>query len=276
MKARSLILILLLALLLPFTAMSEKTETDQKDSKKTEPTEEKKSETKPLELDQILAKYYDAIGGLEKWQKLNTMVMEGTMNSQGTSMPIIAYHERPNKCRVEFTVKDTMMAQIFSGIFAWQINPLSGNPEPAPMTKAKTNYMRDTCDIESSLIDYKKKNYTVKLLGEEDIKGKKAYKISVKYRSGNLETYYIDAETFLLKKTAGIYKMDGNAIRTTTNFTQYRDTNGYVVPYYLVIEIHGAPGDEILKIDKFAFNTKIDSNMFEFPKDKIIDATKKE
>ena len=276
MKTRSLILILLLAIFLPFTAMSEKMETNQKDSKKTEPTQEKKSEAKPLDLDQILAKYYAAIGGLEKWQKLNTMVMEGTMNSQGTSMPIVAYHERPNKCRVEFTVKDTMMAQIFGGSFAWQINPLSGNPEPAPMTKGKTNYMRDTCGIESSLLDHKNKGNTVKLLGEEEIKGKKAYKISVKYKSGNLETYYIDAKTFLLNKTVGIYNMDGNEIRTTTNFSQYKDTNGYAVPYYLVIEIHGAPGDEILKIDKFAFNTKIDSNIFEFPRDKIMDAQKKE
>jgi len=276
MKMKSLFLLLLLAILLPISAFSEDPKTTAKDSTKDGTSDAKKAGQKPLDLEQILAKYYDAIGGLEKWRKLDTMIMRGTINSQGKLMPITAYHQRPNKCRIEFRVKDTMMAQVYGGFFAWQINPLSGNPEPAPMTTGKTNYMRDTCDIENSLIDYKKKGYDVKLIGEEKINGKNNYKIRVKYKSGNLETNYIDAQTFLITKSAGIYNFDGNEVRTTTNFSQYKNTNGYVVPYFLVIEIHGAPGDEIVEISKFAFNTKIDPNIFEFPKDKIINMQKKE
>jgi len=266
MKTRSLILMLIVTIFIPVSALSE--------TSKTEDKEVKKADNKTQELDQVLAKYYKAIGGLEKWQKLNTMVMKGLMNSQGTAMPITAYHERPKKCRVEFRLKDTMMAQIFNGALAWQINPLSGNPEPAPMTTGRSNYMRDTCDIENSLINYKEKGYEVNLLGEEKSDDRNYYKINVKYPSKNVETYYINAETFLIDKSVGIYKMDGNDIRTTTNFSEYRNTEGYVVPYKLIIEIHGAPGEERLDIKKFMFNTKIDSQIFEFPKDKMINVEK--
>jgi len=268
MKTKFLMLMLTVAIFLPLTAYSE-------DTKKADTAGDQKSDSKSLDMDQVLANYYNAIGGLEKWRKLDTMIMKGERSSLGTTIPVIAYHARPNKCRVEFILKDTMMAQIFSGQIAWQINPLSGNPEPAPMTTGRANYMRDTCGIDNSLIDYKNKDHEVKFLGAEEIEGKKNYKFSVKYKSGNVETYYIDAQTFLMSRSIGIYNMDGNVVRTTTNFMDYNNTDGYIVPYKLITEIHGAPGKETLKISEFVFNSKIDPGIFEFPKDKIIKMQKK-
>jgi len=279
MKMNSLFLLLILSIALPISAFSETPEKPSTDSAKESSAEAKpetkKAKEKALDLDQVLAKYYEAIGGLERWRKLNDMIMKGTISSQGKSMPITAYHKRPNMCRVEFRVKEIMMAQIFNGIFAWQINPLSGNPEPAPMTNSKTNYMKDTCDIENSLIDYKKKGYDVKLLGQEEIEGKQNYKIRVKYKSGNIETVYIDAETFLITRSTGIYDFDGRETRITTNYKNYKNTKGFKVPYLLVVDIHGAPGKEMLNIDKFTFNAKIDPKIFEFPKEKMIKIQKK-
>ena len=274
MKFKPLIALILFAILLPLSAFSDDPKSGAEKTKKNTAAQKKNEDQKTPDLDQILASHYKAIGGLEKWRNLDTMIMKGTMNSQGISMPITAYHERPNKCRVEFRLKGTMMAQIFSGVFAWQINPLSGNSEPAPMTRGKSNYLKDTCDIESSLIGYKKKGHKVSLLGEEEIKGKKAYKISVKYRTGNHETYYLSAATYLPIKTEGIYNMGGGEIRTTTNYFDFKNTNGYVVPYNLVFDIHGAPSEEKLIIDTFSFNTKIDTKLFDFPEDKVIDLRK--
>ncbi|MGB2693268.1 MAG: hypothetical protein WBB48_00600 [Thermodesulfobacteriota bacterium] len=279
MKMKSLFLLLILAIALPISAFAQDPKTPAqepaKESSADAKTDTKKAKEKELDLDQVLAKYYESVGGLERWQKLNTMVMKGTITSQEKSMPITAYHLRPNKCRVEFIVKEVMMAQIFNGVFAWQINPLSGNPEPAPMTRGKTNYMKDTCGIENSLIDYKKKGYDVELIGSEEIESKKNYKIRVKYRSGNLETYYINAETFLITKTTGIYDFDGRETRITTNYKNYKETKGFMVPYLLAVDIHGAPGQEMLNIDEFTFNAKIDPKIFEFPKEKMIDLQKK-
>ncbi len=240
-----------------------------------------------LELDQVLAKYYQAIGGLDKWRGLNTMVMTGTINTQGSSgssstetktiiIPFKATYERPYKCRVEFTVDDQVKAQVYGGFFAWQINPHSSNPDPTPMSQGRTKYLRDTCGIENSLIDYKKKRLRVKLLGEEKIKGKNAYKISVRYPSGNIETYYIDEKTFLPVRAIGLYNVDRTEIRTTTTYTDFKDTDGYVVAHKLIIEVHGSPSEKFIKIDNFSFNPKIDSTMFDFPKDKVMQIKSKE
>ncbi|MEE8137049.1 MAG: hypothetical protein V3T52_07770 [Thermodesulfobacteriota bacterium] len=274
MKFKPLIALILFAILLPLSAFSDDPKSPAEKTKKNTAAQKKNEDQKTPDLDQILANYYKAIGGLDRWQNLDTMIMKGIMDSQGTAMPITAYHERPNKCRVEFILKETMMAQTFNGMFAWQLNPLSGNPDPTPMSQGRSNYLRDTCDIESSLIGYKKKGHKVSLLGEEEIKGKKAYKISVKYRTGNLETHYLSAATYLPIKTEGIYKMDGGEIRTTTNYFDFKNTNGYVVPYNLVFDIHGAPSEEKLIIDTFSFNPKIDTKIFDFPEDKVIDLQK--
>lgn len=285
MKTKSLLLLLILAIALPLSAYSQEPQTTAKDSEKESTpqtksgndskAEDKKAKSNELDLDQVLAKYYEAIGGIERWQNLNDLVIKGSLNSQGTLIPVTSYRKRPNLCRVEFRIKDVLMAQIFNGFFAWQINPLSGNPEPAPMTKGKSNYMRDTCDIESSLIDYKKKGYDVKLIGQEEIDGRNNYKVRVKYSSGNIETEYIDAETFLVTRSTGIYNIDGKENRISTDYKNYKNTKGFMVPYLLVVSIHGASGEEIRKIDKFIFNAKIDPKIFEFPKDKMIDLQKK-
>jgi outer membrane lipoprotein-sorting protein len=283
MKFKSLIVLFLLAIFLPLSALSEAPGLSAKESppptakksNKDTAADSDKGDSKKPDLEQILASHYKAIGGLEKWQKLDTMIMKGTMTSQKVSMPIIAYHKRPNKCRVEFRIKESLQAQVFNGMFAWQLNPLSGNPDPTPMTEGQSKYLRDTCDIESSLIDYKIKGHKVRLLGEEEIKGKKTYKISVKYRTGNLETHYLSAATYLPIKTEGIYKMGGGEIRTTTNYFDFKNTSGYVVPYNLVFDIHGTPSQEKLKIDTFSFNPKINPKIFDFPKDKILNMPKK-
>jgi outer membrane lipoprotein-sorting protein len=290
MKFKSLIALILFAILLPFSAFSEALSLfakenpslfakkdpspTAKESNKDAAAENKKGDQKTPDLDQILANYYKAIGGLEKWQKLDTMIMKGTMTSQGVSMPITAYHKRPNNCRVEFRIEENLLAQVFNGMFAWQLNPLSGNPDPSPMSQSRSNYLRDTCDIESSLIDYKKKGYDVRYLGEEEVAGRKAYKVTVNYKSGNIETHFLDTETYLIIKVEGIYNLEGNEMRTTTNYADFKNTNGYVVPYNLAIDIHGAPSTENLKIDKFIFNSKINPTMFDFPKDKIVDLRK--
>jgi len=274
MEFKSLIALILLAIFLPLSAFSEDPNPPARKSNKDASAENKKGDSKKPDLDQILASHYKAIGGLEKWQKLDTMIMKGTMTAQGVSMPITAYHKRPNNCRVEYRIEENLMAQVFNGMFAWQLNPLSGNPDPSPMSQSRSTYLMDTCNIESSLIDYKKKGHNVRYLGEEEVAGRKAYKVTVNYKSGNIETYFLDTKTYLTIKVEGIYNIDGNERRTTTKYTDFKNTNGYVVPYNLTIDIHGTPSTEGLKIDEFIFNSKINPSMFDFPKDKIIDLKK--
>ncbi len=283
MKFKSLIVLILLAIFLPFSAFSEALSLSAKESpslpakksNKDAAAENKKEDQEKPTVDQILANHYKAIGGLEKWQKLDTLIMKGKMTSKDRSMPATAYYKRPNKCRVEFKVEKKMMAQVFNGMFAWQINPFAKSSDTTPMSPSRSDYLRDTCDIESSLIDYKKKGHNVSLLGEEEVAGKKAYKITVKYKTGNIETYYIDTKTYLTIKVEGLYNIDDKELRTTTSYTDFKSTNGYVVPHSLVIDIHGEPSQEKLRINKFIFNPKIDPSIFDFPKDKMINLQKK-
>ncbi len=54
-------------------------------------------------VDEILTKYFENTGGLDKWRKLNTMKVDGKMNMQGMDFNFALLSKRPNMQKVEVT-----------------------------------------------------------------------------------------------------------------------------------------------------------------------------
>ena len=120
-----------------------------------------------LSLEEVLAKYYDAIGGLGNWEKVDTMVMEGNIHTQELKIPTTAEYMRPDKCRVEYTIRGEVVVQAYDGSSAWEKNPHADSPGPVKLDKGRTDYLADKCDIEGPLVGYKTKNLKVSLDGRE-------------------------------------------------------------------------------------------------------------
>lgn len=216
-------------------------------------------------LDWVLERYYKAIGGIFVWQTVETMVIEGVILSQGTEIPTTAEYMRPDKCRVEYVVKGVEVVQAFDGETAWQQNPLSPNPAPERLSKGRTDYLSDRCDIEGPLVGYQKKNLRVRLLGKDTIGGKLVYKVGITYPSGNTQTYYLDGKTFLPVRAEGTYTIEGQTTSMITTFGDYRSVGKLVLPYSIKIDRKNQGPSEELRINTISIDKPVDPSIFSMP-----------
>lgn len=256
-------------LILTVAAPSHSQENPEKegDSKKQEikSAPVKKSAAPERSLDQVLENYYEAIGGLENWKEVKTMSMGGVMVSMGQSVPIRATYMHPNKCKVEYKVKDAVIIQAFDGKMGWQHNPHGEVILPQPMSTGKTNYLRDTCDIDGPLIDYKKKGNKIELLGTETLYGNETYKLKITYKTGNVQTYFLDSKTFLPLRLDGVYQLDGLEHKVTTSYFDYKKIGKLVIPSKLDFDIVGSPGTEEVIFKTVQVNPRISESSFKKP-----------
>ncbi len=265
---RNLFIITALLILIGAPSSHSQESTDQAtDSKKQESksTPTKKSAAPKLSLEQVLENYYKAIGGLQNWRDVNTMRMGGVMVSMGQPVPIRAIYMRPNKCKVEYKVKDAVIVQAYDGKMAWQHNPHGEVVLPQPMSTGKSNYLHDTCDIDGPLIDYKKKGNKIELLGTETLYGNDTYKLKISYKTGNVQTYFLDSKTFLPVRLDGVYQLDGLEHKVTTSYFDYKKAGKLVIPYKLDFDITGSPGTEEVIFKTVQINPRLNESSFKKP-----------
>ncbi|HET7289643.1 MAG TPA: hypothetical protein VFJ67_04320 [Thermodesulfobacteriota bacterium] len=220
---------------------------------------------KELTLDEILGKYYKAIGGLADWGTLNTLAVKGKIVSQNAEIATTAEYMRPDKCRLTYKIGGKLVVQSFNGRTAWQQSAMSESVAPELLDAGRTAYLRDRCAIESPLIDYAKKNLRVTLEGRDIVDGKDAYKIKVTYASGNFQYYLLNSASFLPVKAVGFYTVDGKEVVMMTRFRDYTRVGSLLIPFKLEIEKKGnAPREEYI-VESVIPNPPIDPAIFNMP-----------
>ena len=154
-----------------------------------------------MNLDQVLNAYYKATG-LEKMKDWNTLTQSGKTIAQGMEFPFKLISKRPTKLRIEAEVQGNKMIQCFDGQQGWAVMPWMGTTTPQDMTADEVKVIKEQSDMEGPLYNWKEKGHKAELLGKEEMEGTSAYKIKLEKANGNTDTYYIDAENFMLLKTA--------------------------------------------------------------------------
>ena len=217
-------------------------------------------------VDEILAKHYDAMGGLVKLKALNSMRVTGTMGiGPGMEAPITMERKRPDKRRVEFQVQGMTGIQAFDGEKAWSLMPFMGKKDPEVSSDEDNKNEKDDADFDGSLVDWKAKGNTLELMGKEPIEGADSYKIKVTKKNGNIETMYIDAETYLLVKTEGKVKRRGTEIEGETLFSDYKDVDGYMMPFTMEQGAKGTDRRQKMTFTKIELNVPLEDNRFTMP-----------
>ncbi len=127
-------------------------------------------------LDEILAKNYQAHGGLDKIKAVKTMRMTGTMTvGPGIEAPFVLEQKRPNMMRMDITIQGMTITQAYDGKTGWQLNPLAGRKDPELLPADQAKQMEEQADIDGPLIDYKAKGNTIEYVGKDKVEGSDAY-----------------------------------------------------------------------------------------------------
>ena len=93
---------------------------------------------------------------------------------------------------------------------------------------------------------------------ERGVEGAEAHKLKITKKSGNVEYYYLDAETYLLVKSEGKTKRRGTEIEGEVTFSDYKDVDGYMLPFTIEQGIKGAPQKQRMTFTKYELNPYIE------------------
>jgi outer membrane lipoprotein-sorting protein len=110
------------------------------------------------DLDEVLNNYYEAIGGLDAWQSVQSMKMTGKMmmGGMGIEAPFTVMAKRPNMARIEFVFQGITGIQAYDGETAWQVMPFTGNKYFIPIRMEGVREVQGrTVEFETIVSDYK-------------------------------------------------------------------------------------------------------------------------
>jgi outer membrane lipoprotein-sorting protein len=217
-------------------------------------------------VDELLAKHYEACGGLDKMKAVNTMRVTGTITmGPGMEAPFTMERKRPGMRRMEFTLQGMTGIQAFDGNKTWSVMPFMGKKDPEVGTEEDNKNARDDADFDGALVDYKAKGHTIELMGKEPVEGADAYKLKVTKKNGNIEYDYLDAETYLLVKTEGKVKRRGTELDGETTFSDYKEVDGLMQPFSMESGAKEMPQKQKLTFTKIELNVPLDDSRFAVP-----------
>ncbi|HFA52182.1 MAG TPA: insulinase family protein [Bacteroidetes bacterium] len=201
----------------------------------------------------VLSDYLNAVGGMDKLNKIENVVIVMEAEVQGMKIESTLYHMAPNKLSTLTKMMGNIVQQsTFDGTKGVSI--AMGQSEPM---KGK--------DLENMKIDghlfperfYKDLGVKTELKGIELVNGKKAYRIEIVYPSGTKKTNYFDMESSLKVKEI---EHKGEAL-ITNEIGDYQEVDGIQFPHS--ITVNGAmPIPLVLKTTALEVNAGIGDDLF--------------
>ncbi len=194
-------------------------------------------------LDEVLAQYYKARGGLDKLHAVRSMKITGTLTDRGgEQLPFTEWRARPNMLRREVAVRGATDVQAYDGAAVWGVESSLGAKDPWTISGEAARLIMEEADFDGPLVDWKAKGYGVDLLGKETVEGSDAYKLRVTSKGGDVRYVYIDAAHFLEIKSTRTRSDGGKAVDVETTFGEYRDEGGFIMPRLIQTSLTGASG----------------------------------
>lgn len=219
---------------------------------------------------EIVDKNVAARGGLEAWQKIQTMAWVGHIESAHAPAPNMQFAlemKRPNMTRFEIKAQNQKSVRIFDGTNGWKLRPTSkGKPDLQQYTNEELDYARNGPGIDGPLMDYQAKGADVTLDGVDEVEGHQTYRLNVKLSSGVSHHVWIDAQTFLdLKYDREAVNASGQPIMVPVFYRNYQTIEGLQVPLMIETGDGTIQTTDKMTIDKILINPPLDNQIFAKP-----------
>ncbi len=216
-------------------------------------------------VDEVVAKYYEAAGGLANFKAVNAMRITGRISlAPSMEAPFIRITKRPKMVRLDFTLQGMTATQAFDGQTAWMFLPFAGQSAPEVMPADLAQGMEEEADFDGPLVDYKARSIQVELLGKEQVEGTSAFKLKVTLKSGDVTYYYMDAEYYLPIRTESKRTIQGREFNIVTTLGDYKPEGGLVMPHSIQLSGQGPTGQAFV-IEKVELNPALKDEDFKMP-----------
>jgi outer membrane lipoprotein-sorting protein len=217
--------------------------------------------------DDVIKKYIAFIGGKKNWQKVKSLTTSGKYNYGGIEFPFTAYAKAPNLYKFIVPLEGKYYAQAFDGEKGWKIDAFKNETSPTKLSGKAAQSMANEADVELEdvFIDYKRKGHTVTFEKKDIVDGKSCIVIKLVRRSGDIETYYFDEQTYaLVMKVSPSKNIEMQGAILNTLYSDYRNVDGIKIP----LKSLSKSNDQLIlevTIEKAEINVAIDDKEFQPP-----------
>jgi|SRR6185312_2932207 len=212
--------------------------------------------------DDIINKYFDAIGGKDKIAQIKSVHMENTVEAMGGEGPSTITILNGKGYRFDSEMNGNKITQVYTDKGGWAINPFMGSTTPQVVPDEVYKQNKERFDVGGPLFNYAAKGSKVVLDGKEA----GAYKLKVTTADSIEMELYIDSATYNLVKLTSSASMMGQTMEVVTTFSDFKKSDfGIVFPNTTEISF-GGQFDITSRIKKLDINQEVDPKIFEMPK----------
>lgn len=213
--------------------------------------------------EEIVQKHIEAKGGAEAWKKVKATHMEMTASMMNMELPISIWIEAPDKMRNVVSFQGKEIITVVNGNEGWMVNPMMGNTKAEPMPESALKDIKDQADLAGPLMDYKAKGHSIEYLGADDMDGTEVYKIKLTEKEGDMTTFFIDKDSYMLLKMTSKKMVNGQETENSIEFSDYRKVDGLSFAFSTTSGMAGQNFES--KITELKVNPSIDSKLFSKP-----------
>jgi len=212
-------------------------------------------------VDEIVARYTEAKGGLDRLRSVDAVRQTGTVRILGVDGTAVVYIKRPNLLRQEVQLGGQTLVSAFDGLTPWVQDPLSGPAAAVEATGDQAAAIRAQADFDGPLVDWRAKGYALALVGVERVGPRAVHHLRLVGPDQAVQHWYLDAATGL--ETRLVREVDGGTVEY--ELSDHRPVGGIVVPFAVRVLRNGVLQSE-LTVRDVEVDVAIDDALFARPR----------
>jgi len=221
--------------------------------------------TRAQNVDEIIAKYIQAQGGMGKLSAVQTRRETAKFSAGSLKADVQHVNKRPNEVREEFIIQGMAQVRAYDGKAGWQVSPFGGRREAELLSEDDMKDLVVDADMDGPLVDYQQKGHKAELMGHDSVEGTDCYKIKLTLKNGDVRTYYLDTDSYLELKLETQTFIRGAPQESETYYGDYEQIGGIYFPFAMEMGRKGDPDRVRLTVEKVELNPPIDDVVFSKP-----------
>ena len=208
-------------------------------------------------LDEIVKKHVEAIGGKDNWAKVKSLKMESSIKANGAEIKLTMFQVDKKATRQNIALMGMEGYNILTNTEGWTYMPFQGQTKPEAMTADDVKKGQDGLNLQPDFVTYKELGKKLELIGKDDVDGTECFKLKMIDKDATETTYYIDPSNYYIIKETSKKKVDGKEMENSTTFGNYKKMpEGIIYPY----SVGGGWGQ--VEVTNLTINPTIEESLF--------------
>ena len=218
---------------------------------------EESAATANMTLDQVLDKYFTAIGGKEKLMAVKDLSMTLEADVMGQKVTTSIVQKDPGKVYQSNVSPMGKQETILNG----DKGKIVVGPQTMPMPPEQIATAKEQAILFAEL-KFEKLGYEAKYVGVENVDGKNAYVVETVSPTGKKATLFFDTETNLkVKESSSVEGPNGQIQNISTVLSDYKAVDGIQFPFNRKV-VGAAPIPLDFKVTEIKVNSGVSDDLF--------------